>query len=90
MTASSAVAFILTIPKHSLVMTGKEANSALKSVDNSGYAELSITGRTGCLRGALRDLLDRIGTPPYSRIDELLPDRWKELRESAGAWGPAP
>jgi len=38
----------------------------------------------------LRDVLDRISTHPYSRLDELLPDRWKELRESAGALGPAP
>jgi transposase len=38
----------------------------------------------------LRDVLDRISTHPYSRLDELLPDRWKELRESAGAKGPAP
>jgi transposase len=38
----------------------------------------------------LRDVLDRISTHPFSRLDELLPDRWKELRESAGARGPAP
>ena len=38
----------------------------------------------------LRDVLDRISTHPYSRLDELLPDLWKKLRESAGAQGPAP
>jgi transposase len=31
----------------------------------------------------LRDVLDRISTHPYSRLDELLPDQWKKLRESA-------
>lgn len=38
----------------------------------------------------LRDVLDRISTHPYSRLDELLPDRWKKLRESAEAKGRAP
>ena len=38
----------------------------------------------------LRDVLDRISTHPFSRLDELLPDQWKKLRESAGAQGPAP
>ena len=25
----------------------------------------------------LRDVLDRVSTHPHSRIEELLPDRWK-------------
>jgi transposase len=33
----------------------------------------------------LRDVLDRISTHPASRIDELLPDRWKTLREASAA-----
>ena len=35
----------------------------------------------------LRDVLDRISTHPAKRIDELLPDRWQELRR-AGDAGP--
>jgi transposase len=31
----------------------------------------------------LRDVLDRISTHPAKRIDELLPDRWKELRRAS-------
>jgi hypothetical protein len=38
----------------------------------------------------LRDVLDRISTHPHSRLHELLPDRWKELRGSAEGNGPAP
>jgi transposase len=30
----------------------------------------------------LRDVLDRISTHPAKRIDELLPDRWQELRQA--------
>ena len=33
----------------------------------------------------LRDVLDRISTHPASRIEELLPDRWKALREASAA-----
>jgi transposase len=33
----------------------------------------------------LRDVLDRISTHPAKRIDELLPDRWQELRRAGGA-----
>jgi transposase len=33
----------------------------------------------------LRDVLDRISTHPARRIDELLPDRWEELRQAGGA-----
>jgi hypothetical protein len=33
----------------------------------------------------LRDVLDRISTHPARRIDELLPDRWQELRQAGGA-----
>ena len=38
----------------------------------------------------LRDVLDRISTHPFSRLDELLPDQWQKLRESAAGNGPAP
>ena len=31
----------------------------------------------------LRDVLDRISTHPAKRIDELLPDRWQELRQAS-------
>jgi transposase len=37
----------------------------------------------------LRDVLDRVSTHPARRIDELLPPRWKELREAAAAAVPA-
>jgi hypothetical protein len=30
----------------------------------------------------LRDVIDRVSTHPMSRIDELTPRRWKELRHS--------
>jgi len=30
----------------------------------------------------LRDVLDRVSTHPHSRIEELLPDRWKPLEPS--------
>jgi transposase len=33
----------------------------------------------------LRDVLDRISTHPAKRPDELLPDRWQELRPSGAA-----
>ncbi len=33
----------------------------------------------------LRDVLDRISTHPAKRIDELLPDRWQELRQAGDA-----
>jgi transposase len=33
----------------------------------------------------LRDVLDRISTHPAKRIDELLPDRWQELRQASDA-----
>ena len=33
----------------------------------------------------LRDVLDRISTHPARRIEELLPDRWKALREASAA-----
>jgi transposase len=33
----------------------------------------------------LRDVLDRISTHPAKRIDELLPDRWQELRQARDA-----
>lgn len=33
----------------------------------------------------LRDVLDRISTHPAKRIDELLPDRWQELRRAGDA-----
>src|SRR5271165_1184574 len=33
----------------------------------------------------LRDVLDRISTHPARRIDELLPDRWQELRQAGDA-----
>ncbi len=29
----------------------------------------------------LRDVIDRVSTHPMSRIDELTPRRWKELRQ---------
>ena len=29
----------------------------------------------------LRDIIDRVSTHPMSRIDELTPRRWKELRQ---------
>jgi hypothetical protein len=37
----------------------------------------------------LRDVLDRVSTHPQSRIDELLPDRWKpaELTDPPGQKG---
>lgn len=31
----------------------------------------------------LRDIIDRVNTHPMSRIDELTPRRWKELRQAA-------
>ena len=31
----------------------------------------------------LRDVIDRVSTHPMSRIDELTPRRWKELRQRA-------
>jgi hypothetical protein len=31
----------------------------------------------------LRDVIDRVSTHPMSRIDELTPRRWKELRQQA-------
>ena len=34
----------------------------------------------------LRDVLDRVSTHPYSRIEELLPDQWKPA-ESTGSPG---
>jgi hypothetical protein len=34
----------------------------------------------------LRDVLSRVSTHPHSRIDELLPDRWKSS-EAAEPWG---
>jgi transposase len=37
----------------------------------------------------LRDVLDRISTHPQSRIGELMPDRWKELRAAAEGKDPA-
>ena len=33
----------------------------------------------------LRDVLDRISTRPAWRIEELLPDRWRELRQAGDA-----
>ena len=33
----------------------------------------------------LRDVLDRISTHPAKRIEELLPDRWPELRQAGDA-----
>ena len=33
----------------------------------------------------LRDVLDRISTHPARRIEELLPDRWQELRQAGDA-----
>jgi transposase len=33
----------------------------------------------------LRDVLDRVSTHPHSRIDELLPDRWAQLKAEAEA-----
>jgi transposase len=33
----------------------------------------------------LRDVLGRISTHPARRIDELLPDRWQELRRAGDA-----
>jgi hypothetical protein len=33
----------------------------------------------------LRDVLDRISAHPAKRIDELLPDRWQELRRTGDA-----
>jgi transposase len=33
----------------------------------------------------LRDVLDRISTHPARRIEELLPDRWQELRQAGAA-----
>jgi transposase len=33
----------------------------------------------------VRDVLDRISTHPAKRIDELLPDRWRELRRAGDA-----
>ena len=33
----------------------------------------------------LRDVLDRISTHPASRMEELLPDRWKALHEASAA-----
>ena len=33
----------------------------------------------------LRDIIDRVSTHPMSRIDELTPRRWKELRRSRSA-----
>jgi transposase len=33
----------------------------------------------------LRDVPERISTHPAKRIDELLPDRWQELRRAGGA-----
>ena len=33
----------------------------------------------------LRDVLDRISTHPAQRIEELLPDRWQELRQAGDA-----
>jgi transposase len=33
----------------------------------------------------LRDIIDRVSTHPMSRIDELTPRRWKELRQAHGA-----
>jgi len=33
----------------------------------------------------LRDVLERVSTHPASRIEELLPDRWKELRQAGDA-----
>jgi transposase len=33
----------------------------------------------------LRDVLDRISTHPAKRLDELLPDRWRELRRAGDA-----
>ena len=37
----------------------------------------------------LRDVLDRVSTHPNSRIEELLPDRWKplEVTDPAGRKG---
>jgi len=37
----------------------------------------------------LSDVLGRIKSHPYKRIDELLPHRWKQIRESEGKQGEA-
>jgi hypothetical protein len=33
----------------------------------------------------LRDVLSRVSTQPHSRIGDLLPDRWRELRRAGDA-----
>jgi hypothetical protein len=33
----------------------------------------------------IRDVLDRVSTHPAKRIEELLPDRWQELRQAGAA-----
>lgn len=33
----------------------------------------------------LRDIIDRVSTYPMSRIYELAPRRWRELRQARGA-----
>jgi len=33
----------------------------------------------------LRDIIDRVSTHPATRIDELTPRRWKELRQARSA-----
>ncbi|MBV8558327.1 MAG: transposase domain-containing protein [Planctomycetaceae bacterium] len=38
----------------------------------------------------LTDVLERISTHPMSRIDELLPDHWQALRQSAVTSGDLP
>jgi hypothetical protein len=39
---------------------------------------------------SLRDVRDRVSTHPQSRLGELVPDRWQELRAEAQGKGPAP
>lgn len=95
MTASSVVAFILTIPKHSLVITGKEANVAHKLDDKPGVANKPIqvfilAGQSNMEgQGFIKADPQRKkgkGSLEYLTKDPATADKFKHLLGKDGKW----
>ncbi len=95
MTASSVVAFIFTIPKRSLVITGKDAKFTLKPVDKTGVAKkplkvFILAGQSNMEgQGFIKADPKRNegkGSLEYLTKDKATADKFKHLLDKDGKW----
>jgi hypothetical protein len=94
MTASSVVAFIFTIPKRSLVITGKEAQDALTLVDQPAGKPVKVFILAGQSNMEGQGVIkadpkrnDGKGSLEHLATDKATADKFEHLLDKDGTWG---